>query len=53
MNQFNNLTDEKKENELNLQNCKHRDTGYFKNLTKDFKRRALWMFAHLLKTWWF
>ena len=44
MNQLNNLTDVKNENELNLQNCKYRDTGYFKNLTKDFKRRVLSFF---------
>ena len=40
MNQLNNFTDDKKENELNLPNCKYRDPDYFKNLTKDFKRKA-------------
>ena len=40
-NQLNNFTDDEKENELNLPNCKYRDTDYFKNLTKDFKRKAL------------
>ena len=36
MNQLNNFTNDEKENELNLSNCKYRDTDYFK-------------FAHLLK----
>ena len=49
MNQFNNFTDVEKENKLNLPNCKYRDTDYFKNLIKDFKR----MFSGLLKTLWF
>ena len=44
MNQLNNFTDDKKENELNLPNCKCRDADYFKNLTKDFKRKALSFF---------
>ena len=44
MNQLNNFTDDEKENELNLPNCKYRDTDYFKNLTKDFKRKALSFF---------
>ena len=52
MNQLNNFTDDNKENELILPNCKHRDSDYFKNLTKDFKKKALsfsiWMFAYLL-----
>ena len=34
MNQFNNFTNDEKENELNLPNCKYGDTDYFKNLTK-------------------
>ena len=42
MNQLNNFTDGKKEN---LSNCKYRDTDHFKNLTKDFKRKAL--FFHM------
>ena len=40
MNQLDNFTDDEKENELNLPNCRYRDTHYFKNLTKDFKREA-------------
>ena len=44
MNQLNNFTDDEKENELNLPNCKHRDTDYFKNPTKEFKRKALSFF---------
>ena len=34
MNQLSNFTGNEKENELNLPNCKYRDTDYFKNLTK-------------------
>ena len=34
MKQLNNFTNDEKENELNLRNCKYRDTDYFKNLTK-------------------
>ena len=56
MNQFNNFTNDEKENELNLPNCKYGDTDYFKNLTKILpeilKGRpclfSIWMFAHLL-----
>ena len=56
MNQLNNFTGNEKENELNLPNCKYRDTDYFKNLTKIlpkiFRGRpclfSIWMFAHLL-----
>ena len=44
MNKLNNFTDDEKENELNLPNCKYRDTDYFKNPTKDFKRKALSFF---------
>ena len=33
-----------RKNELNLPNCKYRDTEYFKSLTKDFKRKALSFF---------
>ena len=44
MNQLNNFTDDEKENELNLSNCKYRDPDYFENLTKDFKRKALSFF---------
>ena len=39
MNQLNNFTDDEKENELNFPNCKYRDPDYFKNFTKDFKRK--------------
>ena len=44
MNQLNNFPDDEKENELNLANCKYRDTDYFKNLTKVFKRTGLSFF---------
>ena len=43
---LNNFIDDEKENELNLPNCKYRDPDYFKNLTKDFKRKAL-SFVHM------
>ena len=46
INQLNNFTDDEKENELNLPNCKHRDADYFKNLTKDFKREGLIFFPY-------
>ena len=46
MNEFNNFTDDKKENELNFPNGKYRDTGYFKNLTKYFKRKTLSFFPY-------
>ena len=35
MNQVTNSSDGAKENELNLPNCKYKDTDYFKNLTKE------------------
>ena len=44
MNQLNNFTDNEKEDELNLPNCKYRDLDHFKNLTKDLKRKALSFF---------
>ena len=44
MNQLNNFTDDEKENELNLSNCKYRDTDYLKNFTKDLKRKVLSFF---------
>ena len=44
MNQLNNFNDDEKENELNLPNCKYRDTDYFKNITKDFRRKVLSFF---------
>ena len=40
------LTNDEKENQLNLPNCNYRDTDYFKNLTKDFKRKALSFFPY-------
>ena len=46
MNQLNNFTDDEKENELNLPNSKYRDPDYFKNLTKDFKRKVLSFFPY-------
>ena len=42
--QLNNFTDDAKENELNLPNCEQRDPDYFKNLTKDLKRKVLSFF---------
>ena len=44
LNQLKNFTDDRKENELNLQNCKYGGTDYFDNLTKDIKRKALSFF---------
>ena len=44
MNPLNNFTDDEKENELNFPNCRYWDTDCFKNLTKDFKRKALSFF---------
>ena len=44
LNHLHNFTDDEKQNELNLRNCKYRDTDYFQNLTKDFKRKALSFF---------
>ena len=46
MSQLNNLTDDKKENDLNLPNRKYRDIDYFRKLTKDFKRKALTFFLY-------
>ena len=43
MKQLNNFTDDEKD-ELNFSNCKYRDTDYFKNVTKDFKRAELSFF---------
>ena len=43
-NQLNNFTDDEKENQLNLPNCKYRDTDYFRKFTKDFKRKVLSFF---------
>ena len=50
MHQLNNFTDDEKENELNLPNCKYRDTDYFKNLTKNFKKRP-YLFSLCLFTY--
>ena len=44
MNQLDSFPDDEKENELNLPNCKYKDTDYFKNLNKDFKKKALSFF---------
>ena len=44
--QLNNFTDDEKENESNLPDCKYRDTDYFKNLTNDFKRKLLSFFPY-------
>ena len=44
MNQLDNFPDDEKENELNLPNCKYKDTDFFKNLNKDFKKKALSFF---------
>ena len=46
MSQLNNLTDDEKENDLNLPNRKYRDIDYFRKLTKDFKRKALTFFPY-------
>ena len=46
MNQPNDFTDDEKENELNLPDCKYRYTDYFKNLTSDFNRKALSFFPY-------
>ena len=48
LNKPTNITDDEKENELNLPNCKYRNTGYFKNLTKDFRRSFLFPYECLL-----
>ena len=41
MNQLNNFTDDEKENELKLPNCKYREIDYFQKLSKNFKRKTL------------
>ena len=41
MNLLNNFTDDEKENELKLPNCKYRDTDYFQKLSRNFKRKTL------------
>ena len=40
MNQLNNFTDNKKENELKLPNCKYRYIDYFQKLSRNFKRKT-------------
>ena len=40
MNQLNNFTDDKEENELKLPNCKFIEIHYFQKLSKNFKRKA-------------
>ena len=44
MNQLNNFTDDEKENELKLPNCKYREIDYFQKLSKNFKRKTLSLF---------
>ena len=44
MNLLNNFTDDEKENELKLPNCKYRDIDYFQKLSKNFKRKTLSFF---------
>ena len=44
MNQLNNFTDDEKENELKLPNCKYRDIDYFQKLSRNFKRKTLSFF---------
>ena len=44
MNQLNNFTADKKENELKLPNCKYREIDYFQKLSSNFKRRTLSFF---------
>ena len=40
LNQLNNFTDNKKENELKLPNCKYRYIDYFQKLSRNFKRKT-------------
>ena len=44
MNQLNNFTYDKKENELKMPNCKYREEDYFQKLSKNFKRKTLFCF---------
>ena len=44
MNQFNNFTDNEKENELKLPNCKYREIDYFQKLSKNFEGKTLSLF---------
>ena len=41
MNQLNDFTDDEKENELKMPNCKYREIDYFQKLSKNFKRKTL------------
>ena len=41
MNQLNNFTDDEKENKLKLPNSKYRDTDYFQQLSRNFKRKTV------------
>ena len=45
INQLNNFTDDKKENELQFPNCKYREIDYFPRASKN-----LWMYVLLPKT---
>ena len=44
MNQINNFTDDDKENDLKLPNCKYREIYYSQKLPKNFKRKTLSIF---------
>ena len=45
MDQLNNFTDDEKENELKLSNCKYRDIDHFQQkLSRNFKRKTLSFF---------
>ena len=39
INQLNNFTDDEKENDLKLPNCKYREADYFQKLSKTSKER--------------
>ena len=38
MSQLNNFSDQEKENNLKLKNCKYREIDYFQKISKNFKR---------------
>ena len=44
MNQLNNFTDDEKENELKLPNCKCREIDYFQKFSKNFRGKTLSFF---------
>ena len=44
MNQLNNFTDNKKENELKWPSCKYRKIDYFQKFSKNFERKTLSFF---------